>query len=63
MVIIMTANEIVELLEPKMPPINLWCLVPASWFYHNIESKPIEIRPIIIREDKTSQLKQMLRDR
>ena len=29
----MMSTEILDLFEPKMPPINLWCITPASWFY------------------------------
>lgn len=59
----MMRNDILELLEPKMPPINLWCLTPASWFYYNKESKPTPVYHISIKEDKTLQLQTILRDR
>lgn len=41
--------EAVELFEPKLPPINLWCLPSASWFYRNKIPQPIEPKLVQVK--------------
>ena len=31
--------NLINLFEPKLPPINLLCLPPASWFYRGKSSE------------------------
>ena len=58
--------RILDLFEPKLPPINLLCLTPAYWFYRVNEQRQntsSDVEKYVVPEDFIQRYEKIRRER